>query len=425
VKTTRPKRTTTAPDPNATSTTPAPLAVPVSCSLCCDATVTFPQSPAFQFYPAAYTPSSFVVGLSNGTILRPGWTDARLTYSYDPTKLMLTFPSRRPATFTVLSARYTGPFLARITVSFKLNGMQTNASVVLTIVDVRNVTLSGPGPDAVLYRLYCSSAFQSVAFRLSAFIDTIGDVQIPSTSFNLTSTRPDVASTSGATAVGLAQGVTDVIATWWGFKATYRNLTVLNASVTYVDAYSPPYIFVGSAGQILPLSLSLGQLLPGAPGAMPSQPVLLPSPGFVAVLPPPSVRLTPSGDALYSVSNSPGLEFVTFQISTCGADKLAYQASVLVNLAPGPYDVDIGADGAQLALVAGIIPAPHPPAACTARSRVPASPSCPAQSLGLVTRSQGSVARVSPASARRSAGCARRFPCASGPSPARHRSVGA
>ena len=315
--------------------------------------MTFPQSPAFQFYPAAYSPSGLLVALSNGTAFRPAWTDARLSYDYDPVRLTLTVPPVGAPVFGLLNARYTGPAVTRIAFRYRLGGRSANASVALTVVDVRNVTLAGPGPDAVLYRLYCSGSFQSAAFRLSAYVDGVGSLQVPAARFNLSLTRPGVAAVRGAAVVGVSQGSTDVVASWWGFTAVYRNLTVLNASVTYVDAYSPPYTFTGPSGQILPLSLSLGQLTPGAPGAEPGQPVLLPSPGFVTVLPPPSVRLTAAGDALYSVSNSPGAEFVTFLVTTCGASAQSYQAPVLVNLAPGPYDVDLGAEGPVLALDSG------------------------------------------------------------------------
>ena len=339
----------------ATSTAPpatsAPSVYPVNLTACCDAVVTFPQSPAFQFYPTAYSPARASVTLSNGSAFAPAWPD--LTYAYDRSLLSLARGS--PPVFSVLNTRYTGTLVTAIFVVYARSGRAVNASVALTIVDVRNITLYAAFPDtsppgAPLYRVHCSDAFQSVAFTASAYIETIGSMPIPAKALLLSLTNPAVAAVRGASVTGVAQGATDVLASWWGYTDVYANLTVSNASVVFVGAYSPPYTFTGEAGQILPLALTLSLLVPGAQAASDPGPYPLPAPGLVALSVPPSARLTLANDALYSVSNSLGPEFVSFTVTPCEGLAPAYQAPLLVNLAPGPYDMDLGAEGPVLAL---------------------------------------------------------------------------
>ena len=353
--TTTPVPTTSTPPP--TTTVPSrPAVVPANMTACCDATLTFPQSPALQFFPTAWSPVNVTVTLTNGTVLAPGWADQRLSYAYDASLLALTRQGTdRLPLLSVLSANYRGVVTTHVSLVFTMYGYSANASLSLTIVDAVNISLGVRFPDpqadwAPLYRLHCSSEFQSAVFSAKTYIEAVGYVPVPSGSLYLSLTHAQFAAVSGVTVTGLAPGATDVVASWWGFTAVYQNITVLNASVVFVDAYSPPYAFTGTAGQTLPLSLYLSQLAPDSPNATGLLPFALPAPALITLSMPPSVRLSNSNDALYSVSNSAAQEYVSFIITACEGSAPGYRAPLLVNLAPGPYDLDIGADGDALAL---------------------------------------------------------------------------
>ena len=323
---------------------------------CCDATLTFPQSPALQFYPIAWSPVNVTVTLTNGTVLTPGWADPGLSCLYDASLLTLTRqgPARLPL-LSVQNAHYSGVVTTHVYLVFALSGYRANASLSLTVVDAVNISLAVRFPDplaewAPLYRVHCSPEFQSAVFSAQTYIETVGYVPVPSGALYLSLTHPRFATVSGTTVTGLAAGSTGVVASWWGFTAVYPNITVLNASVVFVDAYSPPYTFTGQAGQTLPLILYLSQLAPDSPNATLGLPYPLPAQNLVALGLPPSVRLSHTGASLYSVSNSAAQEYVSFAVSACEGSAPAYRAPLLVNLAPGPYDLDIGADGDALAL---------------------------------------------------------------------------
>jgi hypothetical protein len=172
---------------------------------------------------------------------------------------------------------------------------------------------------------------------------------LPSEVF-LSPSQPRVAASRGNLLVPLAPGATDVAVSWWGYTRTLLGLQVLNTSVAFVSAYSPGYVFTGPAGEALPLQLSVSQLVPGQDAPTAPQPLLLPNPNLVTVVLPQSVRLANTSDAIVSVANSVRYEAVEFVFSVCAGERLSITAALLVNLAPDPYDLDVGLKGSVLAL---------------------------------------------------------------------------
>ena len=345
-----PRRSVTAPP-----TTPRPEANLSALSACCNATVTPPNSPARRYIATVYTLANVTILLSDNTTRPPAWNDTGLAYLYDIKRLALTArPPDRPPSFSVVWAPYDAPVDTALWVRYTRGQVALEARVGLTIVDVRNVTLvpdlPNPDPDPVLYRLYCTSAFQTASFGIRAFIDAVGYIAgLPSEIF-LSPSDPRVATSRGSLLVPLAPGSTDVAVSWWGYTRTLANLTVLNTSVAFVSAFSPGYVFTGIAGEALPLQLSVSQLVPGRDAPTAPRPLLLPNPDLVTVVLPPSVRLANTSDAIVSVANSVRDEAVAFVFSACAGERLSITAALLVNLAPGPYDLDIGLQGAVLAL---------------------------------------------------------------------------
>ena len=400
-----PRRSATAPP-----TTPPPEANLTALSACCNATVTAPNSPARRYIATVYTLANVTIRLSDNSTLAPAWDDPGLAYLYDTRRLALS--ARPPAaapTFGVVWAPYAAPVATELRVLYTRGRVTLEARIGLTIVDVRNVTLVPdlPNPDPVLYRLHCTSAFQTASFGVRAYIDAVGYIAgLPSEIF-LAPTRPRVAASRGNLLVPLAPGATDVAVAWWGFTRAFLNLTVLNDSVAFVSAHSPAYVFTGAAGEALPLRLSVSELVPGQDAPTAPQPLLLPNPDLVSVVLPPSVRLANTSDAIVSVANSLGDEAVAFVFSACAGERLSITAGLLVNLAPGPYDLDLGLEGPVLALQ------PEDPGALTdpaltsrvvgargwARARAPAAAgsACPRAPRSRPARAAG-PARSCPAS---------------------------
>jgi hypothetical protein len=344
-----PKRAPTPPPATPAPAEPPPLGL----SACCNATLTFPASPASLVLPTAYSPTSLALVLANGTALAPAWDDPRLTYAYDASRLARSTGS--PPTFEVLPSPYTQPVQTDITLLY--TGTGPNATAVrgllrLTLVDVRNVTLvpSLPNPAPTLYRLHCTGDFQTASFGVAAYLDGVGDLVARPSDVYVSPTASRVAAGRGNLLVPLSPGATDVVVTWWGYTRVYRNLTVLNESVAFASAYSPAYVFTGEAGQAIPLQLTVREIVPGSDEPTRPQPLLLPNPQLVRVSVPPSVALSNASDALVSVGNTLQDEFVAFIFTGCAGASLSFYAPVLVNLAPGPCDLDIGLEGPVLAL---------------------------------------------------------------------------
>ena len=371
-----PRRSETPPP-----TTPPPEANLTGLSACCNATVTPPNSPARRYIATAYTLGNVTVVLADNSTLAPAWNESGLAYAYDVKRLALaTRPAGRPPSFSVVWGPYAAPILTTLRVLYTRGRITLEASVALTIVDVRNVTLVPdlPNPAPVLYRLHCTGAFQTASFGIRAYIDAVGYIAgLPSEVF-LAPTRPALATSRGNLLVPLAPGTIDVAVTWWGYTRTLANLTVLNESVAFVSAFSPAYVFTGPAGEALPLQLSVSELVPGQDTPTAPQPLLLPNPDLVTVVLPPSVRLANASDALVSAGNSLQDEAVTFLFSSCAGERLTIRAPLLVNLAPAPYDLDIGLEGPVLALQPedpGTPPAPvsDPPRSSARSSRAAGS----------------------------------------------------
>ena len=342
------------------SPTPAPATPPPSeppplgLSACCNATVTFAASPASLVLPTRYSLTSLTLVLANGTAIQPNWDDPRLAYAYDTQRLALI--TLAPPTFAVLPAPYTRPLQLALTLQYAggtgANASSVRAAVTITLVDVSNVTLipTLPNPRPYLYRLHCTQAFQTASFSLTAYVDGVGDLLARPADVYVSPAAPRVATGRGNLLIPLAPGSTDVVVTWWGYTRVYPNLTVLNESVAFASAYSPPYIFTGQRGETLPLQLTVSEIIPGTSAPTPPQPLLLPNPALVLVSPPASVALANTSDALVSVANTLEDEFVAFIFTGCAGATLSFYAPVLVNLAPGPYDLDLGLEGPVLAL---------------------------------------------------------------------------
>ena len=343
-----PRRSVTAPP-----TTPPPEANLTALSACCNATVTAPNSPARRYIATAYTLANVTVRLSDNRTLAPAWNDSGLAYLYDTRRLALAArPPDAAPTFGVVWAPYAAPVATDLRVLYTRGRVALEARIGLTIVDVRNVTLVPdlPNPAPVLYRLHCTSAFQTASFGVRAYIDAVGYIAGLASEIFLAPTRPRVATARGNLLVPLAPGATDVAVSWWGFTRAFANLTVLNDSVAFVSAHSPDYVFTGQAGEALPLQLSVSELVPGQDAPTAPQPLLLPNPDLVTVVLPPSVRLANASDAIVAVANSLQAEAVAFVFSSCAGERLSITAALLVNLAPGPYDLDVGLEGPVLAL---------------------------------------------------------------------------
>ena len=335
---------------------PEPLQQPpLGLTACCDATVTFPASPARRFLPTAYAPTRVSVLLANGTALAQPWAD--LAYTYDTQLLDLARPASGPPSFALRSAPYSGPIVTRIVVRYAgapdgAGNASVAATITLTVVDVRNVTLLPdlPNPTPVLYRLYCTAAFQTAAFLVRAYVDEVGPLLASPSEIFLAPSDPRVATSRANVLVPLAAGATDVVVTWWGYTRVYPNLTVLNESIAFAFAHSPAYVFTGAAGETLALQLSVSELVPGAGQPTPPQPLLLPNPSLVTVTAPACVALANTGDAIISAANTLQDEFVAFTFQGCAGASLTLYAPVIVNLSPGPYDLDLGLEGPVLAL---------------------------------------------------------------------------
>jgi len=339
---------TTTPTPSTIPPTTTPPAVAIGFVVCCDVIVTFPSSPATAFYGTSFQPQTPDVEYDYGPAVEVAWST--ITWVYDATILVLTNATYAP-TFAVLNpvtSRYAD--ITRVTLSYR--GL-FNGTLTVTIADAKNFTLLPQFDDfslaGQLFRMHCTQEFQSVAFDAEAYIFPVGYAPIDS-GLSLTLTNGHVASLSGTTVIGVAPGSTDVLAFWAGFQAVYRNLTVVASSVVFVAASGPDYFFTGAVGQALPLTLNLVQREPDGTltdvFAFP-----LPNPLIVTVVAPPSVSLV--NGTLVSRANSVAVESVLFSVSSCDGYAPSFEAALVVNLAPAAYDIDLGVEGAQLALVAG------------------------------------------------------------------------
>ena len=232
------------------------------------------------------------------------------------------------------------PGVTKIILSYQ----RVNATLRITVADALNITIT-PESSTTLYRLHCTPLFESVAFRAEAYIVPVGFFPVAAT-FSLS--HPGVASLSGSIVTGQVPGQTDVMAAWWGLTATYAGVTILNTSLVFSALYSPDYALTGETGTGQEIELYLIQ---SGTNLTLNYTDFLPAPEFIAILPPPTVVLR--GDVLIAVSNSLQVDTVLFQMVRCQNVAPACTAKVIVNLAPAAFDVDLGEDGAALALHPG------------------------------------------------------------------------
>ena len=298
---------------------------------CCDQIVTFPGSPADQFFPQTFAVASVAVGLANGSVIVPPYSS--ISFTYNPQWFSLSFP-----VFSVLNG--VSPGVTKIILSYQ----RVNATLHITVADALNITIT-PESSTTLYRLHCTPLFESVAFRAEAYIVPVGFFPVAAT-FSLS--HPGVASLSGSIVTGQVPGQTDVMAAWWGLTATYAGVTILNTSLVFSALYSPDYALTGEAGTGQEIELYLIQR---GTNLTINYTDFLPSPEFIAISTPPTVVLR--GDLLIAVANSLQVDTIYFQMAQCQNVAPACTAKVLVNLAPAAFDVDLGETGPNLALHPG------------------------------------------------------------------------
>ena len=310
---------------------------------CCDQTVTFPGSPADQFFPQTFAVASVAVGLANGSVIVPPYSN--ILFTYNPHWFSMLSTQGSPV-FNVLDG--ISPGVTKIILSYQ----RVNATLRITVADALNITIT-PESSTTLYRLHCTPLFESVAFRAEAYIVPVGFFPVAAT-FSLS--HPGVASLSGSIVTGQVPGQTDVMAAWWGLTATYAGVTILNTSLVFSALYSPDYALTGEAGTGQEIELYLIQ---SGTNLTLNYTDFLPAPEFIAISTPPTVVLR--GDVLIAVSNtrvsdagdSLQVDTVLFQMVRCQNVAPACTAKVIVNLAPAAFDVDLGEDGAALALHPG------------------------------------------------------------------------
>jgi len=314
--------------------------LPSSLTFCCDATVTFASSAARQFFPYQFQTGDIVVGMANGSGAFPNWRDPRIYWTHDTTLLSWALPrDGNSLTWTALSVVYNAPINTRITVFFTQYGFTVSGSVSVTIVDVRNlsVTLSA-NP---LHRIHCSQAFERAQINVSAFIDLYGYIMVD---FGWTAavTKSSIAHVEWPFVVPDSPGSTGITVVWWGYTGRYDTLVILENSTVFASIGSPDYVFNGVVGQSIPLNVTLNPPNP-----------LMDLWSILIIQVPPSVQVNSRN--LISIANSLQEEQIVFTLPQCNnQSSISASAKVLVNLAPASYDVDLGKlDGLALQASAG------------------------------------------------------------------------
>ena len=291
--------------------------------------MTFASSAARQFFPFKFQTSDIVVGMANGSGIFPNWRDYRIYWTFDTNLLSWTLPPDGSAvTWTALSVVYNAPINTKISVFFTQFGFTVNGSVSVTIVDVRNLSVSLSANP--LHRIHCSPVFERAQVNVTAYIDLYGYITIDY-GWTASIATSYIAHVEWPFVVPDAPGTTDITVVWWGYTGKYRDLLILDNSTVYTSIFSPDYQLTGVIGQSVPLNVTVFPVNP-----------LLDFWSILGILVPPSIQID-SAHNLISIANSIEEEKIVFTLLQCNnQSSISFNASLLVNLAPASYDVDLG-----------------------------------------------------------------------------------